>query len=272
MKKGLMLLTIMGGLLAGSAVQGAAVRPDFDSSFLDRNDDDSTGVVPIGFNANFFGTTYSDLFVNNNGNVTFDAPLGTYTPFGLTTNIGTAIIAPFFADVDTRSPNSGVVQYGQGTVDGRNAFGVDWVNVGYYDEHADKLNSFQLVLIDRSDRNPGDFDMEFNYDQILWETGDASDGVNGFGGESARVGYSAGTGVSGTFFEFAGSGANGYFLDSSPTGLIDDSLNSPVLGRYVFSVVNGEPQQPQVIPAPGALLLVGIGLSLLGSLRTRKTL
>ena len=26
----------------------------------------------IGFNANFFGTTYSQLFVNNNGNVTFD--------------------------------------------------------------------------------------------------------------------------------------------------------------------------------------------------------
>jgi len=272
MRQGLMLLAIVGGVLVGSAVQGAAVRPDFDSSFLDRNDDESTGAVPIGFNVNFFGATYSGLFVNNNGNVTFDNPLSTFTPFGLTTNIGTAIIAPFFADVDTRAAGSDVVRYGQGTVDGRNAFGADWVNVGYYDEHADKLNSFQLVLIDRSDRNPGDFDMEFNYDTIQWETGDASGGVNGFGGESARVGYSAGTGAPGTFFEFPGSGVNGYFLDSSPTDLIHDDLNSSVLGRYVFSVVNGEPQPPQVIPAPGTLLLATIGLGLLGSLRMRKIL
>jgi hypothetical protein len=272
MGKGLVLLTIVGGLLAGGAVQGAAVRPDFDSSFLDRNDDESTGAVPIGFNVNFFGATYSDLFVNNNGNVTFESPLANFTPFGLRTDLGTPIIAPFFADVDTRAPNSDVVRYGQGTVNGRNAFGVDWVNVGYYDEHADKLNSFQLVLIDRSDRNPGDFDMEFNYDKIQWETGDASGGVNGFGGESARAGYSAGTGAPGTFFEFPGSGVNGYFLDSSSTGLIHHDLSSSVLGRYLFSVVNGEPQPPQVIPAPGTLLLAGIGLALLGSLRVRKML
>ena len=272
MKKGLMLLMIVGGLLAWGTVQGAAVRPGFNSSFLDGNDDESTGAVPISFNVNFFGNTYSSLFVNNNGNVTFESPLANYTPFGLTTDIGTPIVAPFFADVDTRAAGSDVVRYGTGTVNGRNAFGVDWVDVGYYDEHADKLNSFQLVLIDRSDRNPGDFDMEFNYDQILWETGDASGGVNGFGGESARVGYSAGTGAPQTFFEFPGSGVNGYFLDSSPTGLIHQERNSTMAGRDIFSVVNGQPQPPEVIPVPGALLLGAVGIGLIGALRMRRAL
>ena len=54
------------------------------------------------------------------------------------------------------------------------AFGVDWVNVGYFSAHADKLLSCQLVIIDRSDIASGDFDMEFNYDKVQWEWGDAS--------------------------------------------------------------------------------------------------
>ena len=123
-------------------------------------DDGSTGLVDIGFEVDFFGTMYSQLYVNNNGNVTFDANLGTFTPFGLTTNLGTPIIAPFFADVETRGidPNATdlnapkLVTYGTGTVNGRNAFGVNWVDVGYFSRHTDKLcifysldGSYQLV-------------------------------------------------------------------------------------------------------------------------------
>ena len=67
---------------------------------LPANDDGSTGAVPIGFTADFFGNPFTQLFVNNNGNVTFDGPLGKFTPFDLTTT-GDVIIAPFFADVDT---------------------------------------------------------------------------------------------------------------------------------------------------------------------------
>jgi hypothetical protein len=275
MSKRLVVFSILEVLLMLGTVS-AQVRPGFDTAFLPPNDDASTDAVPLGFNLNFFGDTYSNIYVNNNGNATFSTPLEEWTPFGLTTNIGTAIMAPFFADVDTRAPGSGVVTYGTGTVNGFAAFGVTWNDVGYYDQHDDKLNDFQLVLIDRPDRNPGDFDMEFNYDQIQWETGDASGGIDGFGGESAVVGYSNGTGDPGTFFQFPGSGVNGYFLDSSSTGLVNNSLNSDVLGRYAFTVVNGEPGPPTpppgVIPAPGALLLAGIGASLIGCLRRRRTL
>jgi hypothetical protein len=213
------------------------IRPGFDQLTLAANDDLSTNVVNIGFNANYFGVTSSTLYVNNNGNVTFDRPMWTFTPFGLTTNIGTAIIAPFFADVDTRSGN--VVTYGTGTIDGHRAFGVNWINVGYFYMNTDKLNTFQLVLIDRSDRAPGDFDIEFNYGTINWETGDASMGQGGLGGSSARAGFSNGTGNPGTFYEIPGSGMNGAFLDSSPMGLVHDSRNSTVLGRYIFRVTLG---------------------------------
>jgi hypothetical protein len=206
---------------------------------LPRNDDSSTSSVPIGFPVNFFGQTYSNAFVNNNGNITFDSPMVTYTPFPLTTT-NVRMIAPFFADVDTRPTGTHPVTYsfGNGNVGGRNAFCVDWVNVGYYNLHSDKLNSFQLILIDRSDVGAGNFDIEMNYDQILWETGDASGGSNGFGGSSARAGYSNGSTVS---FEFPGSATSGGLLDSnSATGLINHSRNSFVPGRYVFPVRNGQ--------------------------------
>ncbi|MHC4543549.1 MAG: right-handed parallel beta-helix repeat-containing protein, partial [Planctomycetota bacterium] len=213
------------------------IRPGFDIYSLGQIDDFPSALASLGFTINYFGTTYSTLYVNNNGNVTFDSSLWSFTPFGLTGSLGTSVIAPFFADVDTSIGNP--VMYGQGTVDGHNAFAVNWIDVGYFFVNIDKLNTFQLVLIERSDRAPGDFDIELNYETITWETGDASGGFNGYGGFSARAGFSNGTGNPGTFYEFTGSGIPGYFLDSASTGLIHSSRNSLVSGRYIFSVRNG---------------------------------
>ncbi len=169
-----------------------------------------------------------------------------YTPFNLTST-GKQIIAPFFADVDTRF-SSAPVTYGAGTVDGYSAYAVNWVSVNCYraEEH-DIRNSFQVVLIERSDTGSDNFDIEFNYDSILWEAGTASGADNTCtGGTSARIGYSNGTGDPGTSFELAGSAVPGAFLDDGPenTALIHNSLNSNVLGRYIFSARNG------TIPSP----------------------
>ena len=111
--------------------------------------------MAVGFDLNFYGATQSSLYVNNNGNVTFNGPMWTYTPFGLTTATGSPIIAPYFADVDTRGMGSDVVRYGTGTVDGRNAFGVNWVNVGYYSQHTDKLNVSSWCLSTDRTATPG---------------------------------------------------------------------------------------------------------------------
>jgi Nidogen-like len=246
--------------------EAAAIRGgEFNTNTLSANDDGSTGAVSIGFGVNYFGLNFNQLFVNNNGNVTFDSPLGTFTPFDLTST-GRQIIAPFFADVDTRGISSGLVTYGAGTANGRTAFGVNWLNVGYFPSSTNKTNSFQLVLIDRSDTGVGNFDIEFNYDDIEWETGGASGGVNGLGGSSARVGFSNGTGAPGTSFELPGSAVNGAFLNGGPNSLIANSLNSDVDGRYVFTARNGivDPDDTTPIPTPALLPgLVGLGVAAL---------
>ena len=238
----LVFLAVVGGFNA-SQCPAAAVRisPGFNTNILPANDDGSTGFVPFGFTLNFYGTNFSGAFINNNGNITFDHASGVFTPFGLTSVVA-QIVAPFFADVDTRGTGSSLVKYGTDTVNNRPAFGVNWVNVGYFGMHTDKLNSFQLVLIDRSDTGAGNVDMEFNYDRIQWETGDASSGSGGLGGRPAHVGFSNGTLQPGTFYEFPGSGVSGYFLDISATGLIHDERNSTVPGRYLFQIRGGRVQ------------------------------
>ncbi len=222
-------------------VLARAVRtnPGFAANSVPRNDDGSTSnAVDLGFTVNFFGATFRSAFVNNNGNITFGGPLSEFTPEGL---IGSPlrIIAPFWADVDTRAAGSSLVTYGKDIVDGRPAFGANWVNVGYFDSHDDKLNSFQLVLIDRSDIAPGDFDIEFNYDRIEWETGDASGGRGGLGGTSASAGYSNGSRTAEASFEILGSRLPGLFLDSNRNALVRRTLNSDVRGRLAFFVRQG---------------------------------
>ncbi|MGH3753403.1 MAG: nidogen-like domain-containing protein [Pseudonocardiaceae bacterium] len=205
---------------------------------LPGNDDGSTGSVPLGFTFNFFGTQATQLFVNNNGNVTFNSALGTFTPSAITGNTGRPIIAPFFADVDTRAGN--VVRYGQTTFGGRPAFCVDWRNVGYYAVHTDKLNTFQLLIVDRSDVRAGDADVYFNYDQVQWETGDASGGRGGLGGVSALAGFASGSGNDNTEFTFPGSLVPGGLLDDNAvTGLDNFGTNSVIEGRHIFSIRNG---------------------------------
>jgi WD40 repeat protein len=156
------------------------------------------------------------------------------TPFDLSTS-HIPIIAAFFANVDTRTTSA--VTFGTSIVNGHAAFAANWINVGYYDDHTDHTNSFQVVLIDRSDVAAGAFDIEFNYGHVGWEAGDASGGSGGLGGIAARAGFSAGTGGTDSFFELNGSGIAGALLDNNlVTGLVNNSLNSNTNGRYVFQV------------------------------------
>lgn len=232
-----------------------AVRPGFEALAMSRGDDHTypqyagpPAPVNLGFNISLFGKTYNTCYVNNNGNITFETPLFVYTPESLIKKQA-IMIAPFWADVDTRNPESGVTRFCSepGTVDGRPAFGVTWRDVGYFSQHIEKRNTFQLVLIDRSDRRAGDFDIEFNYNHIEWETGDASGGSNGYGGAAARVGWTNGMGM---FMEYQGSGETLALLDANPytgarnieQGLRYQMWNSSVPGRILIPVYDGIPQ------------------------------
>jgi hypothetical protein len=242
--RGLAFLVLTCVLVASRAApQAIRNLPGFREASVPRNDDGSSPEVPIGFEVNFFGQSHRTLFVNNNGNITFAGPLSTYVPFGLA---GTRmpIIAAFFADVDTRPAGSEVVTYGHDTVDGHRAFGVDYFRVGYFSMGADRLNSFQIILIDRSDTGPGNFDIEFNYGQIAWDIGSASDGV------AAVAGFSNGTGQHDALYELPGSMQSGAFFDNGAHSLIRGKLHSDVPGRYIFQARNGAVSILRIVTPP----------------------
>ncbi len=78
---------------------------------------------------------------------------------------------------------------------------ITWDDVGYFSQHDNLANAFQLQLIGLGN---GDFDIVFRYEAVNWTTGDSSGGSGGLGGTPARAGYSAGDGNPSHYFELPG--------------------------------------------------------------------
>lgn len=154
-----------------------------------RNDDGFSGPIPLGFTLNFFGTDYTTFFANNNGNISFTGGLAQFTPSG-PQGAAVPVISPYFGDVDTRNLGSGVMHL---RTDIPDQIIVTWDATGYFNAHADLLNSFQLVLRGPGYSIPsGEGAIGFWYRDMQWETGDASGGTGGFGGTPAAVGFGDG--------------------------------------------------------------------------------
>lgn len=198
------------------------------AKIIAANDDGASDIVALPFQMTLGSSTFSNAYVGNNGYVTFLAPMSTFTPYPLVGS-GAPILAPYFADVDTRDPRSSLVTYGV-SPDGSQLC-VNWLNVGYYAAHYDKKISAQLIVTRRSETGAGNFDATFNYGRLDWETGDASGGTGGIGGVAARAGWGNGAGVG---YELPGSGISGSLMTGGTNSLVNAS-NVGVPGRYVFA-------------------------------------
>ncbi len=166
---------------------------DFGTSCLHHNDDESSPEIdlrtafPSGLR--FFDRTHTKVFVNTNGNISFNGPVSTYTPLAFPV-ADQPMIAPYWADVDTRRsiwdwgggpcPNpttNGVwwhLEPPHGAEPGRMI--VTWDRVGYFDMNTDRLMSFQLILTAVPSCGGGatDFDVEFRFNRCEWTIGDVS--------------------------------------------------------------------------------------------------
>jgi len=219
------------------------------SNVLFANDDGSSSLISLGSifeeGLDFNGRHFTGVYVNNNGSITFEGPLSTFTPQRIGDGSQT-IIAPFWGDVDTRpGGSSGSVSWDFNTA--RDSFIVTWDNVGYYNQHTDKRNTFQLELVDQG---AGNFEIIYRYTAVNWTTGDASGGSGGLGGVVARAGFSSGNGL---YFELPGSGSQASVLNwentRGTTGIAgvwqfqvydSDLLNMGSGGSNVYNGTSGD--------------------------------
>lgn len=166
---------------------------DLDGTYtlaMSPNDDGSSSLIPLPFSFCLYGTNNTNMYINNNGNISFGSTYSTFSSNPFPT-AGFVMVAPFWADVDTRG--TGSVWY---KVTSTYAI-IRWHNVGYYNQQTDKINDFQLIITNGSDPIiPGGNNVAFCYGDMQWTTGSASSGINGFGGTPATVGANLGDGVS----------------------------------------------------------------------------
>jgi uncharacterized protein (TIGR03382 family) len=231
-----------------------------------RNDDGSSSRINLGFDFCFYERNFTSVFINNNGNLTFDSAFGGYTASGFP--IGLPLIAPFWGDVDTRSTvgvdasNTNLVWHKFVDLNGDAALDtlvVTWDGVGVFSANNSVVNTFQVAIsgIRNAFGGPnglGGLNAAFSYGDMNWSVGSAS------GGAAATVGINEGTGALrfDQIGRFRGRGTdyNGNGLDGQVSGT--DYLD----GRdYFFDACAG------VVPAPGAAALLGLGGVMVGRRR-----
>ena len=215
-----------------------------------RNDDGYRGPINLGFSLNFFGSNYTQFYVNTNGNISFVNGISSYVPEG-PVGATSPVISPFFGDADTRGSNSGLVHLSQ--LPNENI--VTWDHVGYFASHDDKLNTFQLILRGPGYNVPaGEGQIGFFYTGMGWESTDTS--------TVAAIGFGDGAG-------------NGEILEGS----IMPGTAALVQNHHIWFDVNdnGVPVQPPTSPsetpepASIAMVLAGLFAVMLGKKQFRST-
>lgn len=185
--------------------------------------DDCSEQIDLPFAVSFYGKSYETVYLNANGNLTFEAPFYEFTPSNFCLN-GPRMIAPFFADVDL--DRCGSIDY---YVDAHSLI-VTWSEVCHFrgtDTPTGLTNTFQLILTDGSPTHIREIALAqqaylfFNYGDMQWTAGNASGGLNGLSGISATVGLNSGNGIE--CFQYGRFAHAGY--DFNPAAYADSTAN-----------------------------------------------
>lgn len=214
----------------------------------DQHNDDDSATVNLPFTFDMYGDLYTTCFVNNNGNISFGTYYSTYDATGFPDD-EYIMVAPFWGDVDTGNPNNYIGDVWMKFFDSNgdtddDTLVVTWDNVGYYDEHGELRNTFQVAISDGTNPVMGlGNNVCFSYDNMCWTTGDASGGSGGFGGIPATVGVNRGNGVD--FFQIGRFDQPGAAYDG-PYGANDgiDYLDNK---GFCFSIAT---ELPNIDPIP----------------------
>lgn len=187
-----------------------AIAPDY------RNDDGYTAAIALPFTFSLYGTDQSEVYINNNGNISFGGGFSSFVASGFPV-ANFPMVAAYWADVDTRGLNSGLVYYRVG----EHEMVVRYNAVGYFANGDDLLNDFQIIISDgTSELVPAGQNISFCYGDMQWATSGS-----GFGGSPGNVGANAGDGVNAAqigFFQNSGNAYDGAYGENDGVDYLDN--------------------------------------------------
>ncbi|XP_070554202.1 uncharacterized protein [Ptychodera flava] len=249
--------------------------PEFGDNTNAPNDDGSSGQVFIQTPFPFFDEDHEFLWINTNGVISFLKEVFEFVPQSFPLGNEWRLIAPFWADVDTREGGNvfwretrdqdvldRATRHIQQYYVGEAGFTALWVLVATWDNvtffgtaQPSLVNTFQTVLVTNGRHS---FAI-FNYGDIVWTTGASGDNpgdpYTGLGGTAAQVGFNAGDGK--VFYSVPGS-QNSSIVD------IEDTSNIMVPGRYAFRVDTADISGGDGCDAAGSLIVYPFTGSMLG--------
>ena len=212
--------------------------------------------LDLTFPISMYGKTGSRIYVTDKGFAYLaDDKLSTFDRTevpDLMTWWGAPVFAPLWFDGDLSGATADSVTYGAAN----GVACIRWNDVGHYQADDSAPNTFQLVITSKSGapgRSTGDFDLTFNYDQVLRDAAG-----------KARAGFTAGDAVASHAWVNPNASGPGQITDSGSRPLIASSVGSSTPGRYVFEVHNA------LVPA-GPPTITGtpiVGATLSGNART----
>ena len=234
----------------GTPATSCYFAPDATYTNFPANDDGSLGPINLGFNFDLYGTTYTQCYINNNGNISFGAAQGGYSSTGFPS--ATPMIAGFWADINTAVSGSATVKYKLSA----GKLVVTFPGVAYYGSTATPvlLNTFQIILTDGTDASIGlGNNVAFYYGDMQWTTGTASGGTAGFGGTAATVGVNKGNNVN--YIQVGRFGLNSSVYDGGAGAT--DGVNYLDYECFRFNVSSATNQAPSVsgVPAGNAITI-----------------
>jgi hypothetical protein len=221
---------------------------------------------PIGFPIDFFGTTYTEVFVNSNGSIAFDAGSASYNePLDqiLDGNPGVVAYGLDIMNSEITQPGSSwgtgrhgdFFYWGRTTIDGHQAFVATWMNIQSYASSIAKTdwNTFQIMLVDVDDAGGDDVDIVVNYGSLQ----DNNQGYSCDAGNCAAVGVGSVTNGSvqyASMVDDQGTLYNGMAVseiaDDGAHPLALNHLHSTVPGRFKFEMRDGALPEAATVPGP----------------------
>lgn len=232
------------GLAAIAPAQASLYTSTYGTQLSGPSNCDDCYAGPIAFTGtgqsiNFFGNTYSDVYVGSNGYITFGSGQSSFSTQALDVQTVAPMIAALYTDLDSRSDAASNVYVNTSTA---GEIVVTWENMGHFSVNYSAPSTFQILL--RSD-------------QLVAQSGQSQIGI--FYGQvgdpyAASAGFGDGLATSNP-----GEVAFASFV-------VGSSLSNNT-ARY-FNLNGGVPVD---VPEPASLALLAMGgAALAGGMRRRR--